>query len=228
MKSLSIIMLAGLLTGCSTSSAQISPAAAGTEPALWTATYVCGDGQRVDLKHDRAAGLMLATRSGESFTLQEEVGKNPPQFVMGSDVVVVETGGIRMVRGKAARQACIVLPDTPVSGTIWGTLAKLDRMALPPGSRAKILLVNAARADAPAVEIASTTLVTAGNQVPLHFLLSYPPAAVSPRGMTYRLQARIEAPDGQLMFLSDTATFVLEGAAPQPPVELLLVRTAGG
>ena len=66
-----------------------------------------------------------------------------------------------------------------------------------------------------------------GNQVPLHFLLRYAPDRVQPRALTYRLQARIEAPDGRLMFITETAAFVLENAAPQPPVELRLARVAG-
>mgnify|MGYP002652669823 CR=1 FL=1 len=53
-----------------------------------------------------------------------------------------------------------------------------------------MLLVDVARADAPSVEIASTSLVTAGNQVPLNFRIAYDPDRVSPRAQTYRLQAR--------------------------------------
>ena len=34
-------------------------------------------------------------------------------------------------------------------------------------------------------------------------------------------------PDGKLQYITDTATFVLETAEPQQPVELMLVRTGG-
>ena len=50
---------------------------------------------------------------------------------------------------------------------------------------------------------------------------------MNPRPQTYRLQARIEGPDGKLQYVTDTATFVLETAEPQQPVELMLVRTSG-
>lgn len=222
MKTFSVLIMAsGLLAACSTSQAQV-PAAAGSE--LKTVSYACEDGHRVDLRHDRPAGVMLATRGGESFTLLEQVGKTPPTFVTGSNTVVVETDGLTLMRGTMARQTCGRLPEAPVAGKIWGTVSKLDRMALPAGTRAKVLLVDAARQDVAAVEIASTVLTTTGNQVPLTFLIGYPPERVTPRAMTYRLQARIESPEGQLMYITDTAVMVLESAALQPPVDLMLVK----
>lgn len=234
MKSIILSAVAFLLAGCTTVQQEGgqqggAQAMVVTLPSAdnWRASYICGDGQRIDVTHDQPAGLLLATRSGEKFTLQEQVGQNPPKFVTGSDSVVVEKDGLTLLRGKAARQTCKPLPNAPVTGSIWGTLSKMDRMALPAGTRAKVLLVDAGRADAPSIEIASTALETVGNQVPLHFLLTYAPERVQPRGMIYRLQARIEAPDGTLMYITDTATFVLESAAPQVPVELRLVRVSG-
>jgi putative lipoprotein len=219
-----ILLPLGLLATCA--SAQPSAPAAAIPPAA-PASFACADGQLVTLDHDRPAGVMRASRSGETLVLMEQVGRKPPRFVSGSDTLVLEGEEIRLERGREQRQVCRKLPDAPVAGRLWGTLTKMDRMALVPGSRAKVLLVDASRADAPLVEIASTRMETRGNNVPLYFLLDFDADRVIPRPMTYRLQARIEAPNGQLMWITDTATFVLEGAAPQGPVELRLVRTGG-
>lgn len=222
---LPLAALAGalLLAACATADAP-PPVAAQPVPGLGPRAFVCGDGQLVSLDHDVPAGVMRASRGGETLVLQEQVGVQPPRFVTGSDTLIFAENEILLQRGREVRQTCRRQPGAPVAGSIWGTIGKMDRMALVPGSRAKVLLVDAARADAPAVEIASTTITTTGNQVPLHFLLTYDPARVAPKPMTYRLQARIETPDGRLMHITDMASFVLETAAPQPPVELMLAR----
>jgi uncharacterized lipoprotein YbaY len=216
--------------------ALLAPACAGSAPKpaavpplvdAAAASFICDDGQAVKTERDPALGVMRVTRGSDVLLLQEQVGVQPPRYVTGSDTLVFAENRVLLQRGKELRAACDAIPVAPTNGLLWGTLTKLDRMALVPGTRAKVLLVDAARADAPAVEIASTSLTTRGNQVPLHFRIAYPPERVSPRPMTYRLQARIESPDGQLMYITDTATFVLEAPAPQPPVELGLVRTSG-
>lgn len=191
--------------------------------------FICPDGQRVELNHDVPAGVMRVARGDESWVLQEQVrkGDSAPSFVTGEDTLTLYQGQMRveLQRGNTKRMICQQVPAEPAAGAIWGTLGKLDRMALAPGSRARILLVDAARAGAPQVEIASTTITTVGNQVPLHYLIGYDPDRAPPRGMTYRLQARIESPTGELLYITDTAAFVLESAAPQQPVDLMLVRT---
>jgi len=217
-----LVMASGLLAAMPLMAQ--APVALGSE--LKAVSYVCADGQRVELRHDKPAGVMLGTRGGENFTLLEQVGKTPPTFVTGSRSVVVDKDGLTLKLGSMARQTCGLLPDAPVAGKIWGTVSKLDRMALPAGTRAKVLLVDAARQDVAAVEIASTVLTTTGNQVPLSFLIRYPVERVTPRGMTYRLQARIESADGQLLYITDTAVMVLETDAPQPPVDLMLVKVS--
>jgi uncharacterized lipoprotein YbaY len=218
---LKTLILAAAFLSTAAAAGQPSPTA--PETALGTMGFICGDGQLIEMRIDRAAGILVATRSGQAFTLQEQVGRVPPRYVTGSDSIDLDGDTAHLIRGREERQQCRRVPDAPQPGTIWGTLTKLDRMALVPGTRAKVLLVDAARADAPAVEIASTAIVTTGNQVPLHFLITYPPERVQPRPMAYRLQARIERPDGGLLYTTDSATFVVESAAPQPPVELRLV-----
>ena len=202
-----------------------------TLPLNNAVSYICDDGQLATTDWDRAAGVVRVIRGGQTVVLQEQVGYTPPRFVLDSSRVDLDGETAVIYRGvtrNAERVAtCHAIPDAPRNGLIWGTLTKLDRMALVPGTRARVLLVDAARADAPSVEIASTSLVTAGNQVPLNFRIAYDPDRVNPRAQTYRLQARIEGPDGKLQYVTDTATFVLETAEPQQPVELMLVRTGG-
>lgn len=186
--------------------------------------FICGDGQLVTLEHDQPAGILRGVRGGEVFTLQEQVGRKPLRFVTGSDTVDIDGDTAVLRRGKAARQTCQRVPAAPVAGTVWGTLVKLDRMALPAGTRAKVLLVDGARMDAPAVELGSTLLETTGNQVPLHFLLSYDPVRTAHPAHPL-LQARIETAKGELLYITDTAnTIPTDGPAPSP-IELKLVRT---
>lgn len=189
--------------------------------------FICGDGQLVSVEHDQPAGILRAVRGGEVFTLQEQVGYTPARFVTGSDSVVIDGDVAKLRRGRnVAEQTCRRVPEAPQAGAVWGTLVKLDRMALPAGTRAKVLLVDGARMDAPAVELGSTLLTTTGNQVPLHFLVSYDSARTAAPARPL-LQARIETAKGELMYITDTAnTIPNEGAAPSP-IELKLVRTGG-
>ena len=189
--------------------------------------FVCGDGQLVSVEHDQAAGILRAVRGGEVFTLQEQVGYTPSRFVTGSDSVVIDGDVAKLRRGRnVAEQTCRRVPAAPQAGVVWGTLVKLDRMGLPPGTRAKVLLVDGARMDAPAIELGSTLLTTTGNQVPLHYLVTYDPArAVAPARLL--LQARIETAKGELMYITDTANTVPNDAAAPSPIELKLVRTGG-
>lgn len=212
--------LAALLLAAA-ASAQLPPSD-GTD-----GTYVCSDGTLGQLDFDSAAGLVKATRQGEDFTLFRQVGHTPARYVMGSDTIVVEPDHITLKRGQAERLRCDRRPDQPATGFVWGTLAKLDRMALPAGTRATVLLVDVSRMDAAAVEIAGTRLVTSGNQVPLNWLIAYDPARAG-TGPSRAVQARIVAADGTLLYISDTHTPVLATETPQPPVDMMLVKVGAG
>ncbi len=193
-------------------------------------SFICSDGRMGTIDIDDAAGILRIVRDGEVLALQALVGTTPPRYVTGSDSVDLDGDTATIRRGVDGKfdvvATCRRIPAEATTGLIHGTLIKLDRMALRPGTRAKVLLVDAARADAPSTELASTQIVTTGNQVPLHFLLSYPDT-LQPKPMTYRLQARIEDAKGKLMYITDTAVFVLEPGKAQGPVELKLVRTGG-
>ncbi|MFN3371313.1 MAG: YbaY family lipoprotein [Sphingomonadaceae bacterium] len=223
-----------------------APAAAQQEappavlPLAAPMTFACTDGRAITIDIDQAAGVARLLRDGEVQVLMEQVGRVPRRFVTGSVSLDLDekagTAVIRLGAGNRSdtRATCRRLPAEPTPGVIWGTLTKMDRMALVPGTRARVFLVDAARQGAPAIEIASTTIVTRGNQVPLHFRIDFPPERVTPRPMTYRLQARLEFPGGGgagarggLTHITDTVVPVLEASAAQPPVELKLVPVGG-
>jgi len=202
-----------------------TPAAAALPvlPLRAPVTMICANGATATIDHDKPAGIMRAVFGGELLTLQEQVGVNPPRFVQGTDTMVLDGDVARLLRGREERLTCQKVPGAPVSGTMWGTLATPDSMALPPGTRARVMLVDAARADAPSVEIASIILTTTGSQMPLAFILSYDPAKIGPLARPM-LHARFETLDGALIYTTDTANPVLENGQPQPPVTLKLVR----
>jgi putative lipoprotein len=188
--------------------------------------FVCGDGQLVVLERDEPAGLIRGIRAGETFTLFEQVGYKPPRFVSGSDSVDLDGDVAKLRRGKAARQTCQRVPSEPTPGVVWGTLTKLDRMALPAGTKAKVLVVDGARMDAPAVELGSAVFTTTGNQVPLNFLVKFDAARTAPPAKPM-LQARIETAKGQLLYITDTVNELPNETAPASPIELKLVKTGG-
>lgn len=231
---LAALLLLGAPAAAQDATPQAQPAAsAGTapaDPALLpmrnAREFICPDGHLVAIEHDEPAGILRGIRAGETFTLLAQVGRTPPRFVMGSDSVDLSADSITLRRGREARQTCPEKPAASTAGVVWGTLTKLDRMALPPGTRAKVLLVDAARADAPAVELGSTQITTTGNQVPLHFLVPYDQARTAAPARPV-LQARIEDARGKLLYITDTTNPVPTDSAAPSPIELRLVRVPG-
>lgn len=186
--------------------------------------FVCGDGQIIMLQRDDAAGLVRGIRGGETFTLFRQLGYTPPRYVSGSDTVELGETQALLRRGRATRQICQRIPSEPTPGVVWGTLSKPDRMALPPGTRAKVLLVDGARTDAPAVELGSAAIKTTGNQIPLNFLLRFDSARTAQPARPM-LQARIEDSKGRLLYVTDTVNALPNETAPASPIELKLVAS---
>lgn len=189
--------------------------------------WICDDGQMASIEYDAAAGVILAQRGAERWTLQEQVGVSPRRFVSGNDTAALDGDMVELKRGRQVRSTCTLVPDAPVEGRIWGQLQLPEGAAVPADSKGVVLLVDAARADAPSIELAASRFATrsaiGGNQPPLAYLLQFEPEKAAPRPATYRLQARIETAGGKLLFITDTATFVLENSAATPPTDLTLV-----
>ena len=122
--------------------------------------------------------------------------------------------------GLASCQAESVLPiGTPDGGTervsnafLSGTITYRERIALTPEMTVVVELRDVSLADAPAPLIASQTIRNPG-QVPISFMLPYDRDDISPRN-TYGISARIEEPDGRLIFINDTAHDVITRGNP--------------
>jgi len=83
---------------------------------------------------------------------------------------------------------------------VSGSIAYLQRVALPPDSEVIVQLRDVSRMDAKA-DILAEQRFTTRSQVPLPFELWVDPAKVDPR-MRYAVAARIER-GGKLMFIND-------------------------
>lgn len=114
------------------------------------------------------------------------------------------------------------VPAPAARATVSGTVTKLDRMALPPGTVISIQLQDVSRADAPAVVLAEQVITTVDEQMPIPFTLEYDPAAIDER-FTYQVQVRVEL-DGQLMYITKTMHPVITRGAPTEGVEVLVER----
>lgn len=96
--------------------------------------------------------------------------------------------------------------------TVTGTVTYRPRIALPPNAVVEVQLVDVSRADAPAITLASQSIITGGRQVPIPFELIYNPDQIDPR-MTYAVQARITV-DGELQFINTRRFSVISQGNP--------------
>ncbi|WP_380058804.1 YbaY family lipoprotein (plasmid) [Falsihalocynthiibacter sp. SS001] len=92
-----------------------------------------------------------------------------------------------------------------VAGSVTGTVAYLERRALPPEAQLHVQLLDTSRADAPSVQI--STKRYAMDKVPFEFELDYDDAMIDER-FRYTVSAVIEV-DGEAMYRSTTAYPVL-------------------
>jgi putative lipoprotein len=107
---------------------------------------------------------------------------------------------------------------------VTGTVTYLQRIALAPTAVVRVQLVDASRADAPAVVLAEQVVQAGDKQVPIAFEIPYDPARIE-ANHTYAVQARIED-DGAVRFLNDQRYAVITRGAPTH-VDMVL-RAAGG
>jgi uncharacterized lipoprotein YbaY len=105
-----------------------------------------------------------------------------------------------------------------------GTVAYLQRIALPPNAIIEVSLQDVSKADAPAEVLDSVKIASAGRQVPIPFTLHYDPAQIDER-YTYTVSARITV-DGVLTWISKTQNPVLTRGAPTDNVEIIVEQVA--
>jgi putative lipoprotein len=108
---------------------------------------------------------------------------------------------------------------TSAQGTITGTVAYRERVALPADAAIDVKLQDVSLQGAPAETIGEALFAPAGQQVPIPFQLSYNPADIDP-AHTYQLRANISV-NGKMMFTSTTAYSVITKGAPSQATIML-------
>jgi copper homeostasis protein (lipoprotein) len=108
------------------------------------------------------------------------------------------------------------------AGTLEGTAAYRERIALPPDAVFEAVLKDISRADAPATVLGRATIDPA-RQPPFRFQIAYDDAAVQPR-RRYVVRATVTH-QGRLLFTTDRAYAVLAGG--DAPLKMLLVSAGG-
>ncbi|MBE9110927.1 YbaY family lipoprotein [Nodosilinea sp. LEGE 07298] len=98
------------------------------------------------------------------------------------------------------------------SASVTGTVTYLPRIAMPPNAVLEVSLLDVSRADAPAITLATQSMVFGDRQVPLPFELVYDPDQIDPR-FSYAVQARILI-DGQLRFINTSRFGVITQGNP--------------
>ena len=117
--------------------------------------------------------------------------------------------------------AALALALPVQAGSLSGTAAYRERIALPPDAVFEAVLIDTAIADAPARELGRVRLQPAG-QPPFRFTIPYSDSAVTPAGR-YTVRARVRQ-GKRLLFTTDTFIPVL-GDGPNQPLMLRLVST---
>lgn len=188
--------------------------------------FICGDGNLLGLSRDRAAGVLRGTRAGDGFTLHQQVIRGGVErFVNGPDSIVLAGDTAWLTRGREVRVSCARVPAAPTPGILWGTI-DTGSIAVPPGSRLKVLLVDAARADAPAVEIASTTLQTTDTHGPFWYLLRYDAARADAPAQA-ALEARLQPAKSPTLHVSEAPTPIpADGRPAASPIRLSVGHAA--
>ena len=120
--------------------------------------------------------------------------------------------------------AAVMLIRPAHAGTITGTASIRERIALPPDAVFEAVLIDIARADAPATELGRVRLQPAG-QSPFRFSIPYRDQDITPRGR-YAVRATVRQGE-RLLFTTDTIHPVLTGAENQP-LTLQLVQVGCG
>lgn len=115
--------------------------------------------------------------------------------------------------------AALALAVPAHAGSLSGTAAYREPIALPPDAVFEAVLIDAAIADAPARELGRVRLLPAG-QPPFRFTIPYRDGDVTPAGR-YTVRATVRQGE-RLLFTTDTFTPVL-GGGPSQPLTLLLV-----
>lgn len=128
----------------------------------------------------------------------------------------------------AAGCAAPVALDAPAAErpTVSGTVSYPQRIALVPGVKLTVRLLDVSLVDAPAVTLGMYEHTTTGDQAPFAYTIAYAPAAIQPNH-TYIVRADLRDRDGSLRWTTDTAVPVITNGHPTSDVALTLVQVRG-
>jgi putative lipoprotein len=115
--------------------------------------------------------------------------------------------------------ACQTTEAEPTA-SVRGEAMYRERIAVPPGAKLEVLLLDVSRADAPSETLGGVTLSDIG-QPPYRFEIAYRPEQII-ESHTYVVQARLTH-EGRLLFITDQAYPVITRGHPNE-VRLMLKR----
>lgn len=117
--------------------------------------------------------------------------------------------------------AAVLAAFAAQAGTVAGTAAYRERMALPPGATFEAVLEDVSRAGAPATILGRFGPVPAASP-PFAFSIGYDDAAITPQGR-YNVRATVRH-DGRLLFTTDR---YVAAVGRDRPLDLRMVKVAG-
>lgn len=100
---------------------------------------------------------------------------------------------------------CEAAPMGLTPGIVTGEVVAAEPISIPAGFQLIVQLRDTARADAAAPLLGERRIIGHSGALPITFLLRYPPSSANPPARP-SLSARILAPDGRLVAISDTIT----------------------
>lgn len=106
----------------------------------------------------------------------------------------------------------------PGAGTLSGTITYREKIALPPGAKVGLYLIENTRVDQP-VKMLTDKVFTPQGQVPIAWSLDYNPSQISPANR-YSVGARILV-NGQLWMDTQAQHLVITGGAPTSGIEII-------
>jgi putative lipoprotein len=132
-------------------------------------------------------------------------------FRLGA-VLIVLAGLNSFGWGQSSDPAAAPAAAAPAQGSVSGTIAYRERIALPANAAIEVRVQDVSPQDTAAKTIAETVFASEGKQAPIPFQLSYNPADIN-QAHTYQVRANITV-NGKLMFTSTTAYAVITHGAP--------------
>ncbi|MGL4541182.1 MAG: YbaY family lipoprotein [Polymorphobacter sp.] len=186
------------------------------------AAFICADGREVTVLFRRPTQVALIDGPNGQIVLYKTVAESGYKYIGGENEIRGDGDKASYRVFPRPRVQCHTRPSQTVPGTLTGTIAYRERLALPEGATATVEIRDVSRADAPAPLLASTTITPTGNQVPLHWILNFDPAKVAPQA-SYSVSARINDKAGKLLWISDTIEPALTRGAPLDFVDVDLV-----